>query len=149
MKDATVGEELHHAFVLEEAEQIQDGEKEQKFVRTDNPPKKSDGKGKGKKAPKGCGERTPSGQQICFRFNTKKCKAKKCKFAHVCGACHLDKHPMYACTHRTRQDAADTQGSRSVHDYLQELAKKFHSSCLTSRSWTFREIGGVTCQKRK
>ena len=90
---------------------FQGGDKEHKYQRGDGPPKKGDGKGK--KAPKGCSDRTPSGQQICFQFNTKgeKCKAKKCKFAHVCGACHSDKHPMYACTHRTRQDAADTQGS--------------------------------------
>ena len=64
------------------------GEREQKYLRGDGPPKnKGDGKGKGKKAPKGCSDRTPSGQQICFRFKAKgeKCKAKKCKFAHVCG----------------------------------------------------------------
>lgn len=113
-KDATVQERnFTTPLCSKRPGQIQDGEREQKFVRTDNPPKKGDGKGKGKKAPKGCSDRTPSGQQICFRFKSK-CKAKKCKFAHVCGACHLDKRPMYACTHRTRQDAADTQGSGSA-----------------------------------
>ena len=73
---------------------------------------KSKDKGKGKGL-RGCHTHTPSGEAICFRFNTKgeKCKAKKCKFVHVCGSCFSDKHPLHQCSHNNKQDAADTQGT--------------------------------------
>ena len=81
---------------------------------------KGDGKGKGKdkKGGKGgksnlqhCASHTPEGKPVCYRYNNPKerCKAKKCRFEHVCGLCFSPKHPMHACDAKTRQD--DTQGA--------------------------------------
>ena len=78
---------------------------------------KSKGKGKsgkGKQQGGHCATHTPEGDMICFRFNTpgEKCKAKKCKFKHVCGSCFSAKHPMFECNTKSRQDPnLDTQGS--------------------------------------
>ena len=76
---------------------------------------KGQGKGKGGKQKGGhCASHTPEGDMICFRFNTagEKCKAKKCKFKHVCGICFSTKHPMQQCTAKTREDPPnDTQGT--------------------------------------
>jgi hypothetical protein len=47
----------------------------------------------GKTARPKCAATTPSGEAICFRYNSaKKCKSsgKKCSFAHVCGYCFQD-----------------------------------------------------------
>jgi hypothetical protein len=49
-------------------------------------------KGTGKKQK--CPAASPSGEKICFRFNSKKCKTKACAFAHICGTCFQKGHPM-------------------------------------------------------
>ena len=77
--------------------------------------KGKEGKGKTKKGNpglKGCASHTPSGEPVCFRFNTpdEKCKEKKCKFKHLCGIC-FGKHPLYMCDSQKRQP--DTQATSS------------------------------------
>ena len=81
---------------------------------------KGKGKGKGKqqkgKAAGHCETHTPEGDPICFRFNTpgEKCKVKKCKYRHCCGICHSEKHAMFQCNPKNRQNppAPDTSGSK-------------------------------------
>ena len=56
----------------------------------------------GKTARPKCAAATPTGEAICFRYNSpKKCKSsgKKCSFAHVCGYCFLTDpvHSMLTC----------------------------------------------------
>lgn len=90
------------------------------FQRTNPKPPKGRGKagGRSMSAAAGggvCASHTPEGDMVCYRFNTagEKCKSKKCKYRHVCGICFSDKHPMYQCSTRTRQDVPpDTQGSK-------------------------------------
>lgn len=81
----------------------------------------SKGKGKGGKGGKSATERlniasrTPGGEPICFSYNdfNVRCKNKKCRFKHVCGAC-FDKHPIYACRAGVRP--AETQGGGKGSD---------------------------------
>ena len=42
-----------------------------------------------------------------------RCREKKCKFKHVCGICFSNKHPLYECTAKKRQEQSkqDTQGT--------------------------------------
>lgn len=90
------------------------------FQRTTARPPKGKGKAGGRSmaAASGggtCASHTPEGEMVCYRYNAagEKCKAKKCKFRHVCGICFSDKHPMYQCSTRTRQDVPpDTAGSK-------------------------------------
>ena len=70
--------------------------------------KKGDGKG-GKKGGKGdgkvdalahgCARQNKDGKLICFAFNSdgQLCRARKCKFLHVCGRCTTSNKPMYHC----------------------------------------------------
>lgn len=82
-----------------------------KKQRFDSKGTKEKGKGKGKQL-QGCASHTKDGTPICYRFNTvgEKCKQKKCKFAHQCGICFSDKHPMYQCT-ASRRQPPDTGGA--------------------------------------
>ena len=77
--------------------------------------KKGQGRGKGKAMAQGghCASHTPAGEMICYRFNSgEKCKAKKCKFKHVCGICFSTKHALPDCTAANRQDPPrDTKGA--------------------------------------
>ena len=86
-------------------------QKQQKGV----PGKKGQGRGKGKSSAAGghCASHTPAGEMICYRFNAgEKCKAKKCKFKHVCGICFSPKHALPECTATSRQDQPrDTKGA--------------------------------------
>eukprot|EP00435_Cladocopium_sp_Y103_P063578 s369_g25.t1 len=75
------------------------------------------GRGKGKQTSQGghCASHTPQGDLVCYRFNSgEKCKAKKCKYKHVCGICFSPKHALPECNSRIRQDMPkDTRGSLS------------------------------------
>ena len=79
---------------------------------------KARGKGKQQKGKNGphCESHTPDGEPICFRFNTpgEKCKVKKRKYRHVCGICFSEKHALFQCNPKNRQDAPppDTVGSK-------------------------------------
>lgn len=77
--------------------------------------KKGQGRGKGKQGSQGghCASHTPAGDLICYRYNSgEKCKAKKCKYKHVCGLCFSTKHAMPECSSSNRQDPPhDTKGS--------------------------------------
>ena len=79
--------------------------------------KKGRGRGKSGGKPPGaqrCASHTPEGDMICYRFNTvgEKCRAKKCKYKHVCGACFSTKHALPQCTAKTRADPPpDTTGA--------------------------------------
>jgi len=66
-------------------------------------------KGSGKGSSKGS-NKTPDGQSICFRFNNPNggCKAKKCRFVHVCSFCFSKAHPSFQCQGKSK--GADTQG---------------------------------------
>ena len=75
------------------------------------------GGGKGKsKAPQGCAQQTKEGQPVCYRYNTPnvQCKKGKCRFAHVCGICLSDKHPMFQCSGQKRQPPDTTGGSHGA-----------------------------------
>ena len=73
-----------------------------KKLKPDAKPKKGGGKGK---QMVGCASHNAEGQPICYRYNTagERCKVKRCKFAHQCGICFSDKHPLYQCTAGKRQ----------------------------------------------
>ena len=92
-----------------------------------NPKQKGRGRGKTSGRPSGaqhCASHTPEGDMICYRFNTpgEKCRAKSCKFKHVCGICFSDKHSLPQCTAKTRQDPPpDTAGRGSKWDGLRVL----------------------------
>ena len=66
---------------------------------------KAKGKGRGKGAGKGdavangCAQVDKDNKPICYAFNQKHevCKARKCRFLHVCGRCTVGKKPMYHC----------------------------------------------------
>ena len=60
----------------------------------------------------GCASATAAGKPICFAYNDKtvKCQRKDCKFAHACGKCLADGHPMFACRGNFRAPG-ETQGS--------------------------------------
>ena len=82
------------------------------------PPKKAKAEAKGgakgtakAKALPGCATHTKEGQPVCYRFNTpgQSCKKSKCRFAHVCGICFAENHPMYQCSGARRQPP-DTTG---------------------------------------
>ena len=77
--------------------------------------KKGQGRGKSKGSAQGghCASHTPAGEMICYRFNSgEKCKAKKCKFKHVCGICYSPKHSLLECSATNRQDPPrDTKGA--------------------------------------
>ena len=79
--------------------------------------KKGRGRGKSGARPPGaqhCASHTPEGDMICYRFNTagEKCRAKKCKYKHVCGACFSTKHALPQCTAKTRAEPPpDTTGT--------------------------------------
>ena len=81
------------------------------------PEGKASGKGGGKsKAPQGCAQQTKDGQPVCYRYNTPntQCKKSKCRFAHVCGICLSDKHPMFQCSGQKRQPPDTTGGTPSA-----------------------------------
>ena len=63
------------------------------------------------KALPGCATHTKDGQPVCFRYNTpgEKCKKAKCRYAHVCGICFAESHPMFQCSGGKRQPP-DTTG---------------------------------------
>ena len=79
-----------------------------KRPKAEGRPKKGGGKGK---QMVGCASHNPEGQPICYRYNTagERCKVKRCKFAHQCGICFSDKHPLYQCTAGKKQPP-DTAG---------------------------------------
>ncbi len=58
-----------------------------------NQGKLKEGKGGKAKKPR-CPAKAPDGSNICFRYNTGKCKAKNCQFSHICGVCFQAGHPM-------------------------------------------------------
>ena len=63
--------------------------------------KKGKDKGKGKaQPPANCSAKTPGGKNVCFRFNTREgCRARVCRFEHVCGVCFKENTPMHNCNH--------------------------------------------------
>jgi hypothetical protein len=73
------------------------------------------GDGKGDALAHGCARQNKDGKLICFAFNSdgQLCRARKCKFLHVCGRCTTSNKP---CTivHAKHDGVQGRRGSSST-----------------------------------